>query len=479
MPFPFVLSTTSQLSFQQNFTSSTHPSLPSTASSQRNLLRSTLKAHKRLASGDQAANLSDVLLALDSYLKYICTLNLSLSGTIVNDEDVDLALTREVEVEWRPTLSSTPIPGREADRVRGQGLDYEFFFVHQTYAVVQNLFARQALLGIYASSSPTTEQRLGLIQTAIRHVKTAASIHAFLVHHANTGDGPPELPAAAADVSISVQSALHRLAQAELNLLGAFKDDPYPAVLAQSRNEQDREWMIKAPDIPKTRAQVLSRLCLGASEHATAAGAILKAERRVSKDLIEYTDNLRRTARARACRFQAISADTGGETGKGIAWIYAGLSELGLEISVKEGSSKTGSLSKLKASWNERKEDRRIGKGSARWGSDAGKAEEARILEYLEKKLVRSNDNVHFQTVPEYKPLLAMLPSGMNMPVGDEQWKPPVLSEDELVQMRAPPDYDAMEQDSSDEDRNDAQFKAEKPAGAFPGTDAEYKISYY
>ncbi|KAK5944198.1 hypothetical protein PMZ80_003479 [Knufia obscura] len=480
MPFPFVLSTTSHLSFQANFTSSTHPSLPSTTTSQRNLLRSTLKTHKRLSAADQSTNLNEVLSALTAYLKYICTLDLALSGASINDEDVDLALTKEVEVEWRPTLSSGSIPGRDADRVRGQGLDYEYFFVHQTYAAVQNTLARQALLGLYASSVPSPEQRIAMIQAATRHTKVACSIHAFLVQRANTGDGPPELPAAAVDVSINVQSALQRLAQAEFNLLNAFKDDPYPAVVVQARNELDREWMIKAPEIKKTRAQVLTRLCVGAAEHAAAASAILKAERRVSKDLIEYVDDLRRTARARACRFQALGADTEGQTGKGVAWIYAGLSELGLDINTKEGSSKASGLSKLKASWHERKEDKRIGKGSVRWGSDAGKSEEARILEYLEKKLVRSNNTVNVQKVPEHKPLLGTLPSGMNMPIDDEKWQPPTLTEDELVQMRAPPDTDVMEQDSSgDEDEDASEQRRAGPAGAFPGTHEEYKASYY
>jgi len=480
MPFPFVLPTTSHLSYQQHFTSTTHPSLPSTATSQRNLLRSTLKTHKRLSAAEQSTNLNEALSALTSYLKYICTLDLALSGAAINDEDVELALTKEIEVEWRPTLSSGPIPGRDADRVRGQGLDYEFFFAHQTYATVQNLLARQALLGLYASSVPNPEQRTSLIQAATRHLRTACNIHTFLVQRANVGDGPPELAPSAVDVSVNTQSALQRLAQAEFNMLNAFKDDPYPAVVVQSRNESDRDWMIKAPEIPKTRAQVLTRLCVGAAEHAASAGAILKAEKRVSKDLIDYVDDLKRTARARACRFQAVGADLHGETGKAVAWIYAGLAELGLEINMKDGNSKASGLSKLKASWQERKEDKRIEKRSARWGTDAGKSEEARILEYLEKKLVKSNNTVHFQKVPEHKPLLSTLPSGMNMPLGSEQWQRPTLSEDELVQMRAPPDIDAMDQDSSGDENEEYQdSRGPGPVGAFPGTQGEYKVSYY
>lgn len=483
MPFPFVLSTTSHLSFQQNFISSTHPSLPSAATSHRNLLRATLKQHKRLPPSDQASNLNGVLTGLTSYLKYLCTLDLALSGAAVNDqEDVDLALVREVEVEWRPTLSSAPIPGRDSERIKGQGLDYEFYFVHHNYAVVQNLLARQALLGLYASTIPTTQQRLALIQTASRHLKTAYSVHTFLLQRFNSGDGPPELPASATDVSFNVQTALQRLSQAEFSLYMAFKDDPYPAILVQARNELDREWMIRAPEIPQTRAQVLTRLCVAAAEHAASASAALRAEgKRVSKDLLDYTDDLRRTSRARACRFQAIDADAHNETGKAIAWIHAGLNELGAEITTaKDGTSSKSSsgLSKLKASWNERREDRRIEKGSARWGADAGKAEELRILEYLQRKFVKSNDTVHFQRVPDYRPLVGMLPSSINMPMGDEKWKVPVLGEDELVVMRAPPDGDEMDRDSSGEE-DGFEVGAKRPVGAFPGTDGDGRGSYY
>lgn len=82
-----------------------------------------------------------------------------------------------------------------------------------------------------------------------------------------------------------------------------------------------------------------------------------------------------------------------------------------------------------------------------------------------------------FQKVPEYQPLLATLPSGMNMPLG-EKWQQPVLSEEDLVQMRAPPDYEEQYQDSSGSEDEGVEDKS-APAGAFPGTDGHYKESYY
>lgn len=477
MPFPFVLPTTSYLSFQQNFTSSTHPSLPSAATTQRNVVRAALKSHKRLASTEKASQLHQLLAVIETYLKYLSTLGIALSGGTISEEEVELALIREVEVQWRPTLSSSSLPGRDADRVKGRGLDYEVFSIYHTYGVIQSLLARHALLRLYASALPTPDERTGLIQTATRHMKVACTIHTFLTNRANGVDGPPELPASAADVSAPNQLALQRLSQAEFNLLNALKDDPYPALLVQARNDLDRDWMIKAPEIPRTRAQILTRLCIGAAEHAAIASASLRDEKKVSKELIEYVDDVRRTARARACRFQAVDCESRNEVGKAISWVHAGLVELGFDLTTKEGNSKQSGLSKLKASWQEKREDKKMSRGSARWGSDAGKFEEGRILEYLEKKFVKSNNTVSFQKVPEYQPLLATLPSGMNMPLG-EKWQQPVLSEEDLVQMRAPPDYEEQYQDSSGSEDEGVEDKS-APAGAFPGTDGHYKESYY
>ena len=477
MPFPFVPSTTSQLPFQTHLTSSTHPSLPSATTSQRSVVRSSLKSHKRLSPADQANNLSSLTTVLSEYLKYLNSVDLALSGKPVSSEDVDIALVNEIEVEWRPTLGASNIPGRESERVKGKGLDFELYFVHHTLAIIYNLMARHSLLGLYASTIPTAEQRVSFIRSAIQSITKAYSIHAYLSNRSNfCADGPPAFPASAADVSQPVQSALQHLAQAEINLLSVLKDDPYPAQVLQSRNKDDKEWMVKAPDKPKARAAILQRLCIGAAEKASSASVALGTEgKRVSKDLIEYCENLRATARAKACRFAAVEADTSGETGKAIAWIRAGLNELGMEISAA-GSKST--FSKLKNTYAERKEDRRIAKGDAAWGADGGKAEEGRILEFLEKKFTKENDTINVQLVPEWKPLLAQMPSAMVFPV-EEKWKADTLAEAELAAMRALPEADDMEQgaESSDEEAED---KPRRPTGAFPGTDEDYgRKSYY
>ncbi|KAJ4524941.1 hypothetical protein HRR78_003088 [Exophiala dermatitidis] len=471
MPFPFVLSTTSRASFTDSLSSTTHPSLPSTASSRRSVLRAALKSHKRLSPSDQATNLPAVVTAIQDYLRYLLTLDLALCGKPVSGEDVDATLIREPQFAWRPTLGAGGIPGRENERIKGQGIDYEIFFVHHTLALVQNLLARQSLLGLYASTSPTTEQRTAAIQAATKYLKVAHSLHSYLLLRAKSStDGPLHFPPSAVDVSLEVQSALQHLTRAEFNLLCVLKDDPYPALLIQSRNKDDRDWMIRPPTIPKVRAQVLTRLCIGAAEHASLATVALKSDSyKVSKDLLEYCEGIRRASRAKACRFQALDEDMAGSTGKAIAWLRAARNGLGLEVG-KDGAAKSSGLGKLKASWTERREDKKIEKGSASWGMDGGKLEEARIVEYLDQKMNKENDTMNIQLVPEWKPLLATLPSGMNMPI-DEKWKPTVLEEDELAAMRAPPEHYDMADGGSSEDEDGSP---KQPVGAFPGTHGDY-----
>jgi hypothetical protein len=323
-----------------------------------------------------------------------------------------------------------------------------------------------------------------LIQNATRCLKTAHSIHSYLLRRTNSpSDGPPVFPAGAVDISPAVQSALQHLTYAEFDLLCVLKDDPYPALLIQSRNKDDREWMIRAPQIPKVRAQVLTRLCIGAAEHAAAAAVALQVETsKISKELLDYCDGLRRASRAKACRFQALDEDSAGSVGKGIAWLRAATYELGLgdgDKVGKEGSSSSG-LTKLKASWNEKREDKRIEKASRNWGLDGGKLEEGRIAEYLEQRMKKENDTINIQLIPEWKPLLNLLPSGMNMPI-DDKWNPPLLEEAELAAMRAPPDYDDRRDTaaSSDEDGGDDDEYASprEPVGAFPGTQRQYNPS--
>lgn len=497
MPFPFILPTTSHLTFQSHLTSSTHPSLPSTTTSHRSVLRSALKTHKRLPPSAQSTNLPTILSALQSYIPYLLALDAALSSRPVSNEDIDVTLTQELSVEWRPTLSSSTIlPGQTPTRIKGHGLDYEIHSVLHTLATTHTLLARQALLGLYAATTPSAATRLSLIQTANKHLTTANSLHLYLIQrtHSST-DSPPTFPPSAIDIAPSVQSALASLSHAETVLLFVLKDDPYPALLVQSRNKNDREWMIHAPTIPKVRVGLLARLCLSAAQRAATAAAGLKAAGKgVDGELVRYSEDLRRVGRAKACRFLGIECDMEGRTGEGIAWLRGGLVECGVEIEGTAGGQKGAaaglgsSLGRLKGAWSEKREDRRLEKGRADWGLDAGKGEEGRVLEWLERKWTKMNDTVNVQLVPDWRDKVAQMPSGRD-PLTTRPWVPTVLEEDEVGRMRAPPDEAGAGnggRGGGDESSGDdeAAGQADAVVGAFPGTKNEYRArggddSYY
>ena len=392
MPYAFLLPTASAISYSNFFHSNTHPSLPSAAAIQRAVLRSALKKHKNLPVQSSSLNLAKISSALEDYIPFLFALDAGLSGRQVSGEEIDITLIEEVEVEWQTSLAAT-ILGRKAPRVRGKGLDYEIVFVLGTFAYVSTLLAQSQLHALYASITPSAEQRTGIITKATKYLLNAKSIHAYLVTRADE----TAAPSSAIETSTSVQGALAELALAEATLLAVLKDDPYPAVVAQDRNKNDNEWKFKAPEVPKVRAHLFARLCLAAAEHAGKAEAKLKPSvtgraARVDDGLIKYINDLRRTSKAKACRFFAIDAELRGETGQGIAWLKGGKQELGFP-DTHEGSSKVKGLAKLKKDWTERREDKRIEKGGE-WGGDAGRFEEGRIIEMLEKKWNKMNDTV-------------------------------------------------------------------------------------
>lgn len=241
--------------------------------------------------------------------------------------------------------------------------------------------------------------------------------------------------------------------------------------------------MYKSPDIPKVRAHLFARLCLAAAEHASQAYALVNSHK-INADFIKYLDDLRRTARAKACRFFGIDAELGGEQGKGIGWLWAGLKELGVEREGKHGSSGSGEKAKsslmkgLKKEWTERREDKKIEKGLD-WGADAGRLEERRVIEMLEGKWVRQNDTIMTQPIPPIGPLLAQMPTGREIHTV-KPFQPPLLEPNVLEAMRAPPDRsdEYGNYPSSDEETAvDSSI-----AGAFPGTQGEYRTgtpNYY
>jgi hypothetical protein len=394
MPFPLTLPTTSSFSFSSYFSSDSHPSLPLSTSTYRGVLRDALKKHKRLSPSEQTPNLSNILLALDNYIPYLLAIDAGLGSQPVSGEEVDVVLKSTPILEWRPTLSEKAIPGRETARLKLKSLEYEIYFVFSTLAYTYTLLSRASLHPLYstATASPSPEQRSIFITTASKNLLSAASIHDYLSTLSDlvTSDSP------CIDISKSTFRALTSLALAEATLLAVLKDDPYSASVAQERNKNDKEWMIKAPEIPKVKAHLFARLCLAASEHASNAKSLLNAsgkrQDKIDPDLLRYVEDLRKTGRGKACRFFGIDAELGGQTGAAIAWLQAGMHELGLATK-DEGSKKGLSLGRFKKEWTEKREDKKIEKGTA-WGSDAGKLEEGRVLEMLSVKWNKMNDMV-------------------------------------------------------------------------------------
>ena len=387
MPFSFTLPTTSALPFSSFASSTTHPSLPLAASTHRGVLRSVLKKHKRLPPSSQASNLSTVLTALDDYLPYLLTLEAALCGKTVNGEEIDLALKKEIDVEWRTTLTAT-IPGREPPRVKGKGLDFEVSFILHTLACVHTLQARAQLLALYGAITPTPGQRTAIVSTATKQLLQANSVHGYLASRSTETDAS----SAFLETLAQTQGGLAELALAEATLLAVLKDDPYPAVVAQDRNKNDKDWMVKPQEVPKVRAHLFARLCLAAAEHAGKAEAMLRAPGQIDEALIKYVNDLERTSRAKTCRFFGINADLGGETGQGIAWLIGGKKQLGFTSPKDEGSKMKG-FAKFRKDWTERREDKKIEK-CGEWGSDAGRLEEFRVIEMLEQKWNKMNDTV-------------------------------------------------------------------------------------
>ena len=394
MPFQFTLPTTSSFSFSTFFSSDTHPSLPLSASTYRGVLRDALKRHKRLPPHEQHSNLSTILLSLNNYLPYLLALDGGLGNQQVAGEELDVVLKSTPTLEWRPTLSDHAIPGREAPRLKIQSLEYEISFSLATLAYTNTLLSRAALQPLYstATASPTSDQRAHAIKLAMEYLLCAASIHDHLSNRSDQISSDPPC----VDITKATFRALTSLALSEATILAVLKDDPYPAAVAQNRNANDNEWMIRAPEIPKVRTHLFARLCLAASEHASNAHALLNSSSsgkrgKINADLVRYADDLRRTGRAKACRLLGLDAEHTGKTGEAIAWLQAGMYELGMPQ--KEESKKGLSIGRLKKEWKENREDKKVDKGTF-WGSDAGKGEEGRVLEMLEKKWSKMNDTV-------------------------------------------------------------------------------------
>ena len=445
MVFTFTLPTTSPLSFQTFIASTSHPSLPQSASTARHALRLALKAHKRLPRGPrQDAHLPIVLSALNDYIPYVSAISHGLRGqaslgataenptsynvgNLGSGKDIEITMRAEIESEWKATLStssgmniksSTTNSGATSGRARGgrisgRGIDFEFAFTLTTLGYVLSRLARVAVVeSLYSNTTPTNEQRTTAFQTATKHLLQASSVHGLL---ATSPMFTAATSSSVLDINASTQSALSSLALAEATLLAVLKDDAYVAACIQARNPNDREWMVRAPEIPKVRALLFARLCVRAAEYAEQAAVGLGSvgsgkSSRLEEDVTRYSGALGRVARARACRFFGIDAELAGKVGEGIAWLRAGRTSLGLRGQETSSAadeagtapSKSG-FSRFKREWTERRENRKMEKdaGSARGvkgsldpGDDAGRGEEGNVIDMLETKWAKMNDTV-------------------------------------------------------------------------------------
>ncbi|KAL2757439.1 hypothetical protein ACRALDRAFT_1068024 [Sodiomyces alcalophilus JCM 7366] len=498
MPFPFVLPTTSSFSFSASFRSDSHPSLPLSASTYRGVVRDALKKHKRLPPSAQSPHLSSVISSLTNYLPYLLAIDAGVNLRGPLSSEIRVALQDTPTIEWRPTLSDTAVPGREPPRIKVRNLDHEIAFTLSTLAEAYTLVGRSALHPLYVTSAavPTSEERTVAIQTATRHLLDAASIYEYLATRADANASVP-----CADIAPTTLRGLASLAHAEATLLAVLKDDPYPAIVSQSRNETDKEWMYKSPDIPKVRAHLFARLCLAAAEHAAKASSLCQtrvattgdsgpgaaAAGKVNDALLRYLEDTRRTCRARACRFFGIDAELGGQTGTALAWLRAGLQELGVESRDAATSQKSGlsaGLSRFKKGWAEKREDKRVEREDA-WGADGGRLEETRVIEHLEAQWTKVNDMIASQTIPPTGPLIAQMPSGREIHM-IKPYQVPQLDQMVLEATRAPPDTtddnagigDGL---SSDDEAGDQGSVKQARVGAYPGARQGYGSgsSYY
>ncbi|PYI28733.1 hypothetical protein BP00DRAFT_255749 [Aspergillus indologenus CBS 114.80] len=541
MVYAFTLPTTSHLSFQNFLSSSTHPALPQAATTARHALRQALKAHKRLPRGPQQdAHLSTLLTTLTTYLPYLEAISRGLSSkpSDATSEEIEITLHSEIVTFWRPTLTTAPsttlslkhlptspsafsasggsggskLLGGSGHRIRGEGIDFEIAYVLTTLGYVLSLLAHTGLMRtLYAATTPTPDQRTAAVQTATRYLLQASAIHNLLASspafataaRAIAATSPqaaltsttntvttPSLP----DLDPGTQTALSALALAEATLLAVLKDDSYVFACIQARNPRDKDWMVRAPEIPKVRAHLFARLCIRAAEYAEQAAAGLgsvvgKTGRTgaIEEELLGYTRVLGRVARARACRFFGVDAELAGKIGEAIAWLQAAKGALGVRSrggakteAEKEAASKGSSkFSKFKQGFKEKLEEKKMekdagspgGSGDKKElgpGDNAGRDEEGRVIEMLETKWVRMNNTINTQLIPPSAELLANLPSGRDIHAPPGAYRIPSLDEEQLVRMRAPPAEEEFGPGS------DVEESDEEPAGVSrvwtPGT---------
>jgi hypothetical protein len=271
MPFPFALPTTSSANLSDFLTSATHPSLLLLATTKHSVLKDALKKHKQTPACDQPSHLPAVQDAINAYLLYLLALNTASGYRNVANESVDVEIVKPLSVEWQTTISTT-LPACEPPQSKVTGLHHELTFTLSSLAYTHSLLARSQLRILYSSHVLTPNQQTTATGTAMKHLLQAHSIHSFLLTL-------PSVAAAAKDAPTDIQAptitTLASLAMAEATLIVVAKDDPYAAAVADDHNENNTDWMYKAPSIPKVCTRLYTGIALAAAEHTNAAHGLL------------------------------------------------------------------------------------------------------------------------------------------------------------------------------------------------------------
>lgn len=438
MPYPFALPTISFLDFTAHYHSPVYPSFPLLITTHRGNLRNVLKAHKRLPSAQQPTNLPSVQRALEAYLPHL----LFLADSIHSGDVLPVDSAPPLEPAWRCTLTPTGFPGADPPQIKRAGLDYELFFTLQTLAYAYTLLARSQLRSVLSpSTARTPEQSQAQLNDAIKNLLLASGVH----NHVLTLPRPPMTSADwPIDLSSSTVSALSSLAMGDATMLAVTKQDPFPSYISLTAasspaTKKSLDWLYNPPSPPTgVKALLLARLCIATADHAQNALALIDRAR-VPDELPAYLDALHRTARAKACRFLGIDAEVGGRIGEAIGWITLSQQTLG-------SGSGSGGLSLDKS--REKKEAKRMERAEATWGADAGRGEEARVVQGLADTWRRENEKVFFQAPVETAELAARIPTGRECHPS-HAWDPPRLAPEDIRALRGRIDVEGIDDDDA------------------------------
>lgn len=88
---------------------------------------------------------------------------------------------------------------------------------------------------------------------------------------------------------------------------------------------------------------------------------------------------------------------------------------------------------------------------------------------------------INTQAIPPSAPLISNLPSGRDIHSPPAPYNPPLLEDDQLMRMRAPPDDNFDQQLANDHDDSEEEYLADarKTPGAFPDRSQTSSSVYY